>query len=59
MQTKLKKHNVKLDPILTWSLQRSVLLQSQTVTPDVYRHLSDTDADPQEYETTFGFSTEK
>ena len=58
MQTKLKKHNVKLDPILTWSLQRSVL-QSQTVTPDVYRHLSDTDADPQEYETTFGFSTEK
>ena len=59
MQTKLKKHNnVRLDPILTWLLQRSVL-QSQTVTPDVYRHLSDADADPQEYDTTFGFSTEK
>ena len=54
----IKNENVKLDSILTCSLQRSVL-QSQIVTPDVCKHRSEPDVDPHAYDTTSGFSTEK
>ena len=59
IETRFMKHNnVKFDPFLTWSLQRSVL-QSHCVTPEVLKQLSTASLDPHPNDATSGFPTER